>query len=68
MLTYLKSWYLLGPVTRFHQVGEEVKYEVAQVALTACRMSDESHDISVRNEETVSMDSGKITRDNLTIN
>ncbi|KAF1849713.1 Bet v1-like protein [Cucurbitaria berberidis CBS 394.84] len=47
---FLKSWYLLGPVTRFHQVGEEVKYEVAQVSLTVCRRSDEPRDISILNE------------------
>ncbi|KAJ5556967.1 hypothetical protein N7494_000882 [Penicillium frequentans] len=34
---FLKSWYLLGPVTRFQTVGEHVEYEVAQTPIYAIR-------------------------------
>lgn len=50
---FLKAWYLLGPVTKFHTVGEKVEYEVAQIRLVACRNSEEPNDIKVYNEETV---------------
>lgn len=33
---FLRAWYLLGPVTKFEN-GEHVKYEIAQVSLTACQ-------------------------------
>ncbi|KAK3216120.1 hypothetical protein GRF29_8g2193075, partial [Pseudopithomyces chartarum] len=49
---FLKSWYLLGPLTRFHTVGEEIDYEMAGVPLSACRMSEDIHDIKVINKET----------------
>jgi hypothetical protein len=48
-----QAWYLLGPVTRFEAVGEKVEYEVAQVHLTAMRMSDASQDIKVFKGDTV---------------
>lgn len=34
---FVKSWYLLGPVTRFQVVGEQVDYEVAQHPIYAVR-------------------------------
>ncbi|KAF2256496.1 Bet v1-like protein [Trematosphaeria pertusa] len=49
---FFKSWYLLGPLTRFGVVGEQVGYEIAQVALTACRMSEEPRDIKVYDENS----------------
>ncbi|KAJ5757359.1 uncharacterized protein N7511_006053 [Penicillium nucicola] len=36
---FLKSWYLLGPVTRFQKVGEHVQYEIAQQSISAVRTS-----------------------------
>ncbi|KAK1149823.1 hypothetical protein N8T08_003374 [Aspergillus melleus] len=39
---FLKSWYLLGPVTRFQNVGEQVEYEVAQQPILASRVSGEA--------------------------
>jgi hypothetical protein len=35
-------------------VGEEIDYEMAGVPLSACRMSEDIHDIKVINKETVS--------------
>jgi hypothetical protein len=32
-----KSWYLLGPVTRFLTIGEKVEYEIAQQSVLAFR-------------------------------
>ncbi|KAF2261449.1 Bet v1-like protein [Lojkania enalia] len=49
---FLKAWYLLGPITRFEEVGEKVGYEVAQVSLVACRMSEAPQDIKVYDEST----------------
>jgi len=37
---FLKSWYLLGPVTRFLNVGEKVDYEIAQAAIQVLRVKD----------------------------
>ncbi|KAL4753552.1 hypothetical protein BDW72DRAFT_168723 [Aspergillus terricola var. indicus] len=34
---FLKSWYLLGPLTRFQNVGEVVSYEIAQQPIQAVR-------------------------------
>ncbi|KAL6236037.1 hypothetical protein BDW75DRAFT_124407 [Aspergillus navahoensis] len=34
---FLKSWYLLGPLTRFQNVGEAVTYEIAQQPIQAVR-------------------------------
>jgi len=44
---FLKCWYLLGPLTRFTNVGEKVEYEIAQVKLTAFRNSNKVEDIGV---------------------
>lgn len=52
-LIVCQSWYLLGPLTRFQVVGEKVVYEVAQVPLTACRMSESTRDVKVFDENTV---------------
>ncbi|KAF1975894.1 hypothetical protein BU23DRAFT_362207, partial [Bimuria novae-zelandiae CBS 107.79] len=49
---FLKSWYLLGPLTRFHTVGEKVEYEMAQVSLSVRRMSKDRNDVNVFNETT----------------
>ncbi|KAH7357640.1 hypothetical protein BKA66DRAFT_500907 [Pyrenochaeta sp. MPI-SDFR-AT-0127] len=49
---FMKSWYLLGPLTRFYDISEEISYEVAQIALIARRMSTDSRDIKVFNKET----------------
>ncbi|KAF1995061.1 Bet v1-like protein [Amniculicola lignicola CBS 123094] len=49
---FMKAWYLLGPVTRFNVVGERVVYEIAQISVTACRMSGASIDIKVFDEST----------------
>lgn len=47
MMTSGQAWYLLGPVTRFRNVGEEVDYEIAQIRLTVRRNSEEVRDIKV---------------------
>ncbi|KKK23596.1 hypothetical protein ARAM_007258 [Aspergillus rambellii] len=39
---FLKAWYLLGPVTRFRNVGEIVNYEIAQQPILAVRGFDEA--------------------------
>jgi len=46
-MTSGQSWYLLGPVTRFRNVGKEVDYEIAQIRLTVRRNSEEVRDIKV---------------------
>ena len=46
-MTSEQSWYLLGPLTRFRNVGEEVDYEIAQIRLTVRRNSEEVRDIKV---------------------
>lgn len=55
----IQSWYLLGPVTRFLTVGEEVHYEIAQKKICAVRTSAGTdfpgiEDIKVICVETVS--------------
>ncbi|KAF2796466.1 Bet v1-like protein [Melanomma pulvis-pyrius CBS 109.77] len=62
---FLKAWYLLGPITRFHSVGDKVGYEVAQISLTACRMSEELRDIKVFDEKTGSEFKSYITETGL---
>ncbi|KAF1940196.1 Bet v1-like protein [Clathrospora elynae] len=62
---FMKSWYLLGPVTRFHEIGEDVSYEVAQVSLSARRMSNEPRDIRVINTDTGSKVKSYITETGL---
>lgn len=37
-----KSWYLLGPVTRFKAIGQSVEYEVAQQPISASRVSGDT--------------------------
>lgn len=37
-----QSWYLLGPVTRFQNVGEHVEYEIAQQPIYAVRTSGDA--------------------------
>ncbi|GLI80805.1 hypothetical protein PoHVEF18_009162 [Penicillium ochrochloron] len=39
---FKKSWYLLGPVTRFQKIGEHVDYEVAQEPVYAVRLSGDT--------------------------
>ncbi|KAL5364778.1 hypothetical protein BJX96DRAFT_188066 [Aspergillus floccosus] len=39
---FLRSWYLLGPVTRFQDIGEKVEYEIAQQSILAYRSSGNS--------------------------
>ncbi|KNG90176.1 hypothetical protein ANOM_001386 [Aspergillus nomiae NRRL 13137] len=36
------SWYLLGPVTKFQNVGEKIEYEIAQQPILAFRVSGTS--------------------------
>ncbi|KAE8151240.1 hypothetical protein BDV25DRAFT_171620 [Aspergillus avenaceus] len=36
---FMKSWYLLGPVTKFRTVGEKIAYEIAQRPILAFRTS-----------------------------
>lgn len=48
---FLKSWYLLGPVTRFQLIGERVCYEIAQVKLIAVRTSSDTRGIQVWAEQ-----------------
>jgi phenylpropionate dioxygenase-like ring-hydroxylating dioxygenase large terminal subunit len=62
---FLKAWYLLGPLTRFQVVGEEVEYEIAQVSVTACRESDEFQDIKVFDKKTDSVFRSYITETGL---
>jgi len=38
----IQSWYLLGPVTRFQNVGEHHDYEVAQQPIYAVRTSGDT--------------------------
>ncbi|KAK7517621.1 hypothetical protein IWZ03DRAFT_311436 [Phyllosticta citriasiana] len=45
---FFKSWYLLGPVTRFHE--ENVEYEVAQIPLIVT--SDDEGALKVVNKDT----------------
>ncbi|KAF2204224.1 Bet v1-like protein [Delitschia confertaspora ATCC 74209] len=49
---FMKAWYLLGPVTRFHVVGEKVDYEIAQVKLTVIRNSEKARDVKVYDTST----------------
>ncbi|KAE8323963.1 hypothetical protein BDV39DRAFT_217453 [Aspergillus sergii] len=39
---FMKSWYLLGPVTKFQNVGEKIEYEIAQQPILAFRASGSS--------------------------
>ncbi|KAE8369104.1 hypothetical protein BDV27DRAFT_166382 [Aspergillus caelatus] len=39
---FMKSWYLLGPVTKFQKVGEKIEYEIAQQPILAFRASGSS--------------------------
>ncbi|KAF3400108.1 Biphenyl dioxygenase subunit alpha [Penicillium rolfsii] len=39
---FQKSWYLLGPVTRFQKVGERVDYEIAQEPIYVVRLSGDT--------------------------
>ncbi|KAF7616592.1 hypothetical protein AFLA_004651 [Aspergillus flavus NRRL3357] len=39
---FMKSWYLLGPVTKFQNVGEKNEYEIAQQPILAFRASGSS--------------------------
>ncbi|KAE8354757.1 hypothetical protein BDV28DRAFT_155925 [Aspergillus coremiiformis] len=39
---FIKSWYLLGPVTKFQNVGEKFEYEIAQQPVLAFRTSGDS--------------------------
>ncbi|KAJ5248858.1 hypothetical protein N7468_000309 [Penicillium chermesinum] len=39
---FQKSWYLLGPVTKFQKVGEHVDYEIAQQPIYAIRTGGDS--------------------------
>lgn len=52
---FMKAWYLLGPVTRFQNVGEEVDYEIAQIRLTVRRNSKEARDIKVYASDSTEM-------------
>ncbi|PYH94265.1 hypothetical protein BO71DRAFT_409520 [Aspergillus ellipticus CBS 707.79] len=36
---FFKSWYLMGPVTRFRDVGAKVEYEIAQQPICVFRIS-----------------------------
>ncbi|KAL4905301.1 hypothetical protein BDW74DRAFT_153391 [Aspergillus multicolor] len=38
---FLKSWYLLGPLTRFQAFGDVVEYEIAQQPIQAVRCTGE---------------------------
>ncbi|GKZ68382.1 hypothetical protein AnigIFM50267_003062 [Aspergillus niger] len=38
---FLKSWYLVGPVTRFCDIGAKVEYEIAQQPIYVVRCSGE---------------------------
>lgn len=49
---FFKAWYLLGPLTKFRTVGETVEYEIAQISLTVCRISDSPRDVKVLNGQT----------------
>ncbi|KAL4918099.1 hypothetical protein BDW62DRAFT_201209 [Aspergillus aurantiobrunneus] len=40
---FMKSWYLLGPLTRFRNVGELVDYEIAQQPIHAVRRTGDAH-------------------------
>jgi len=43
---FLKSWHLLGPITRFQSRSEPVVYEIAQVTITVRNTSPESAGMS----------------------
>ena len=58
LLTFDKSWYLLGPVTRFQTIGQKVEYEVGQQPILASRVSGDDDfpgpdDIEVVCKDTV---------------
>lgn len=49
----IQAWYLLGPVTKFAKVGEDVNYEMAGVKLTVKRPSAEISSICVVKQDDV---------------
>lgn len=42
-------------MTRFHTIGENVDYEIAQITITACRVSEDLRNIKISVKNTVSM-------------
>ncbi|KAJ5882388.1 uncharacterized protein N7529_001060 [Penicillium soppii] len=63
---FFKSWYLLGPVTRFQIVGEHVPYEVAQQPVSAVRISGETLNPLAEELKVVCSKTGKELRSHLT--
>ncbi|KAI2726545.1 hypothetical protein CBS147354_4260 [Penicillium roqueforti] len=63
---FLKSWYLLGPVTRFQVVGEHVSYEIAQRSVSAVRTSGETLNPVDEELKVVCAKTGKELRSHLT--
>ncbi|KAJ5376528.1 hypothetical protein N7509_013414 [Penicillium cosmopolitanum] len=56
---FVKSWYLLGPVTRFQTVGEHVDYEVAQHPIYAVRISGDALNPTAEELKVFSTKTGK---------
>jgi hypothetical protein len=43
----MQSWHLLGPVTRFQNRSEVVKYEIAQITIIVVNEAPESDGVNV---------------------
>ncbi|KAL4803288.1 hypothetical protein BDV18DRAFT_45751 [Aspergillus unguis] len=62
---FLKSWYLLGPLTRFQNVGEVVSYEIAQQGIQAVRSAGETQ-VPLAEEIQVMSTDGEPLRNHVT--
>ncbi|CAG8206778.1 unnamed protein product [Penicillium salamii] len=63
---FFKSWYLLGPMTRFQIVNEHVPYEVAQQPVSAFRTKGESLNPTAEELKVVCSKTGRELRSHLT--
>ncbi|KAJ5203874.1 uncharacterized protein N7498_004753 [Penicillium cinerascens] len=61
-----KSWYLLGPVTRFQNVGEHHDYEFAQQPIYAVRTSGDALNPTAEELKVFHAKTGKEVRSHLT--
>ncbi|KAK9583927.1 hypothetical protein V6Z90_006490 [Aspergillus fumigatus] len=61
-----KSWYLLGPVTRFLTIGEKVEYEIAQQSIIAFRSSGDAAFPGPDEIQVVSVRTGRKLRSHVT--
>ncbi|KAL4778639.1 hypothetical protein BJX76DRAFT_128160 [Aspergillus varians] len=64
---FMKSWYLLGPLTRFQRVGEVVDYEIAQQPIQAVRGTGDDAHMPVSEEiQVICADTEKPLRHHIT--